>query len=203
MYNTRSMKKYIVIFVAFVGLFLVSTQKAQARQGLIELRSTNGTTTRCLAVSMPTLANRGKYDVSVDCVDLVYPAYGDKKFYVMWANPVGGSSAQRLGSLGFGNAFFVPDYDFNSLFVTTENVENLRSPEGSIVMQGSVEPFKFLETPTTPTPTSEATMNQLQDQNVNVSATNRVATGLKRAGVISVFALIALFGLIFVITRSR
>jgi hypothetical protein len=108
-----------------------------------------------------------------------------------------------LGELGVGKAEFQTKDAFSSLFVTVEHDSNPRSPSGMTVMKGAVQNITFLERPTTPTPTPEGQPTQVEQKNQSQSTSDKLITGLKRAGLVSALAIIALIGLVFVLTRPR
>ena len=201
------MKKILLFSITVLlagGLFLLSGNKAYASEGTFELRSTNSNTYRCFAASiqMQNLV----YTVTVSCRDLLYPAENTIFSYIMWANPNDGSKPVKLGALGFGRAQVSVKQEYSSLFVTTEANPNTKDPAGTVVMKGSIRPLTFLEKPTSPTPTSIAAGGVQEGQPTPTSKPSlrdRLVLGLKRAGLASGLALVAIIGLVFVLTRPK
>jgi hypothetical protein len=202
------LNKIIISIFTFVGLALFLTRSVEASEGTFELGSTTGKNYRCFAASLLI----EKFSILVVCKDLVYPSGS----YVLWANPTDNSKPIRLGVLGYGRKSFSAGRSFSSLFVTLEANPNIKSPTGTRVMQGSINPITFLNQPTTPTPTpekedqepdkpGEQKEDEKEDKGEDKKPTTRekLVTALKRAGIAALFALVALVGLIFVITRSR
>lgn len=191
----------IAIFI-FMALISFGASAAKASQGLAELRSTTGEEYRCFVSSM--IMQDLKFTLLISCVNLLYPADENIFRYALWANPLEGGNPVFLGDLGLGKATFRIDRPFSSLFVTTEPPGTKR-PEGRVVMRGGIEPIGFLERQTTPTPTpegEEAAPEEVQEEE-NLTTREKLVLALRRAGVVAFVALIALIGLVFVITRSR
>ncbi len=190
----------------FLILSLLKPQNTYASIGTIELRSTSASQDyRCYASSLIKVNN--KYDVAVNCVNLIFPANPPEvSYYILWSTPLSGKGPVKVGDLGKGIATFEIQDPFSSLFVTLETNPGVRSPSKTIVMNGGVNPIKFLQIPTTPTPTPEVQAGQ-QNQNAantaNLSTKDKLLLALQRAGIAAVIALVAIVGLIFVVTRSR
>lgn len=124
----------------------------------------------------------------------------------MWATPADGGKQIKLGPLGFGKGSFQTNKPFTQLFVTVEKNKQAVSPSGPIVMSGSLEKIDFLEESPTPTPKGfreEEVEKPKEEEKKPLSTREKLAIGLKRAGIIALFALIALIGLIFAVTRAR
>jgi len=144
------------------------------------------------------------YNMLVSCRDLLYPADTTLFTYVLWGVPTAGGEPFKLGALGFGKADFTTKTPFTVLFVTAETDERVGSPSGDIVMQGSSQPITFLDKPTTPTPAPSGKLSPTPTVTIEKLTTQqRLLLGLKRAGLISLLALVAVIGLVFVVTRSR
>jgi len=202
------MKKVFAFgLLAFVAFLIFSVKEVAASDGLIELRSTNGNNYRCFVASLKMQDNA--YRVLVSCRNLIYPANDSVFNYILWANPVKNGQAFKLGALGLGRASFSTKTAFSNLFVTTESSSKTKTPEGQVVMRGSVTPITFLEEVTTPTPTSEEEISPEEQKETptetpaQLSTRERLVLGLRRAGIVSLLALVAIIGLVFVITRSR
>lgn len=208
-YLTKLFKLSFVLVFALLFLHL-GNGRALASEGIFELRATTNENYRCFVVSLQNQNNQ--FQILVSCRDLIYPAEGDIFSYILWARPVDGDGPVKLGPLEFGKVQFKVDRAFSNLFVTTEQEKRTREPQGNLVMTGSLQPIEFLERPASPTPTPEedgengeevvevAPEEEVQEQ---MSTKEKLIVGLKRAGIIAGFALVALIGLIFVITRMR
>ena len=207
----KSILKYIFLVTGLLITFaLFKPQSASANVGIIELRPTNNEDYRCYAHSL--LTGNNKYDIAVNCVNLVFPIDPPQiSTYVVWATPTAGRNKNqpiRLGDLGKGIARYEIVDSFTELYVTVENNGGVRNPSSNVVMRGSVEPITFLERPTSPTPTPEV---KETDKNGTAKKTDtstlttrqKLLLALKRAGIAAVIALVAIVGLIFVVTRSR
>lgn len=201
------MKKLLSFFTSIVILFLVSSS-AYASEGTYELRSTDSNKYKCFAASLQM--QNLSYKVIFSCRNIVFPVDETIYSYILWTNPQDGSKAVKLGSIGLGRGEFLTKVGFSSLFITAEQNPGVKEPTGKVVMKGSIKPITFLEkdvvseTKTTDkdtdtsedetTPTPEAQQSSVRD---------RLLTGLKRAGLASGLALVAILGLVFVLTRPR
>jgi len=207
------MKKIIIVTVStilsFVFLFSV-VNKVKASEGTFELESTTRDSFRCFAASL-LLENR-KYKVIITCRNLIYPPNEELFSYMLWANSASDDKNIKLGSLGIGKATFDTNKSFNRLFVTIEKDKKVRNPSGEIVMTGNLQKLEFLENIQSPTPTDESIDGEEVDEETQekqdepeqpLSTREKLLTGLRRAGLIAFFALVALIGLIFVVSRSR
>lgn len=196
-------KTSTAIFLA--SAFLIScVGTSYASEGLIELRSTTSENYKCFAASLQMQSQ--EYKIPTTCRNLIYPIDSTIFHYITWATPLDGGPAVRLGALGLGKVEFRTRIPFSELFVTTERVGGTKTPQGDVVMRGSVEPIDFLQTEFEPTPTPEEIDGQpipTPEEERKLSTRDRLVLGLKRAGIISLVALVALIGLIFVITRSK
>ena len=196
-------RKLIFTIIALL-FFSVIASDSLASEGTIELRSLNDKNYRCYAASLQIENN--VYNILVSCRNLLYPSDENVISYVMWATPSDGSGEIKLGALGYGKATFKTNSPFSNLFVTTELDSRVRSPNGSVVMRGNVQSIGFLtqaengiqeelqeefQPEPTPTPIKQLTTRE------------RLLVGLRRAGLVSFLALVAIIGLVFVITRSR
>jgi hypothetical protein len=196
------MKKYFFTAVLFLTLFVVLPGKANAGEGVVELRSNTIEDYRCYIFSQ-RLQSRN-YAMLVGCRDLIYPPGDNLNVYALWSNPADGSNPVKIGELGFGRMQFSTSKAFSSLFVTTE-ARNYRTPSERVVMRGNLSSIDFLDRPAPPTPTPEPERIDeiIDDEEEPLSTRQRLALGLRRAGLVALVALVALIGLIFVITRSR
>jgi hypothetical protein len=205
------MKKIIFTTFFSISLFLFSVVSVKASEGVFYLRPTNKEAYRCWAASlyMPT----SKYRLLVGCVDLIYPPQFPQlyKSYVLWSVPTAGGKAVRLGELAGGKAQFEVQKSFSSLFVTVEPNATPLAPSKNIVMQGSLEPIVFLQKPTSPTPSPKPEVTTVKSTNETTSpqevssmtTKDKLILALRRAGIAAGVALVAIIGLIFVVSKSR
>jgi hypothetical protein len=204
------MRKLLILsastLLSFVFLFVVAG-KVMASEGTFEMESTTRDNFRCFAASL-LLENR-KYKIIITCRNLIYPPNEELFTYMLWANSAADDKNIKLGSLGIGKATFDTTKPFNRLFVTIEKDKRVRSPSGEIVMSGNLKKLEFLENIQSPTPTTEAEGDEVEEEVASdepeqpLSTRDKLLTGLRRAGLIAFFALVALIGLIFVVSRSR
>ncbi|OGM25117.1 hypothetical protein A2962_02335 [Candidatus Woesebacteria bacterium RIFCSPLOWO2_01_FULL_39_61] len=199
----------ILVILASTTLLFLFKNKVLASDGTVELRSTQGTDSRCFAASL--LMEDLAYTILVSCRDLIYPGEFGLINYALWAQPTDGTSTVFLGLLGYGKSTVRIAKPFNSLFVTIESQIGA-TPTGRVVMRGNVSPVTFLDRPTTATPTpgeetkqgEEQTQEGEQEQEQQPQSTrDKLFLALRRAGIAALIALVALIGLIFVVTRAR
>lgn len=139
------MKKLFLgsIFVVFLCLFLAVNQ-TWGNEGNVQLENTINTDQRCFAMS--TKIQNSRYNILVDCRNLVYPIGDDKSVYMLWAQPSNQSQRPaRLGALEYGKKIFSTSVPFSSLFVTLEKDSSTRNPSGDKIMEGEIIPIDFLE----------------------------------------------------------
>lgn len=203
--------KLTFLFGTLILLFFI-TDKVIASEGHIQLKSTTGEDYFCRASSyrMQNL----EYRIPFSCRSLIYPA-GENIFnYLMWATPKDGGKTIKLGVLGLGKGEFKTKTSFRELFVTTESKKDVKTPSGSVVMRGNVESWESLESQTTPTPIpspepteeqkdGEEQKDQTPETTEQLTTRQKLVLALKRAGIAALFALVALIGIIFVVSRSR
>ena len=195
---TKRIKFTIYFFAFVVSLFLLS-KEVIASEGTVELRSTTDKDYRCFAASL--LMPSASYNIIVSCRDLLYPPQPDLFTYIMWAQPLDGSTQVKLGELGIGKASFETKEAFSSLFVTTERNRGARRPEGQVVMRGNIESLTFLDNPQPPTPT--LTSAETKPEQEELTTGQKLMLALKRAGIVILLALAATIGLVFVLTRPK
>lgn len=206
---TKIFKLTICGLVLFIVSHLVNPLSVFASEGTLELKSTGNEPYRCYAASIRML--EPEYRILFTCKFILYPAEENVFNYVVWAAPLDGKKAVKLGLIGQGRGEYKTKTAFSSLFVTTELSKDAKTPTGRVVMRGNVSPIQFLEEAREyePTPT---TSQVISDKNVTPSITQdattqttkeKLLTAFKRAGVAALVAIVALVGLIFVITRSR
>jgi len=203
------MKKILIILTSTIlslVMFFVLVKKVSASEGTFELESNTRDNFRCFAASL-LLENR-KYKVIITCRNLLYPPNEELFSYILWANSFTDNKQVKLGSLGIGKATFDTNKPFNHLYVTVEKDKKAKSPSGTIVMQGDLQKLSFLENIQSPTPTEEVDEEEImkdetQKEEQPLSTKDKLLTGLRRAGLIAFVALVALIGLIFVVSRAR
>lgn len=200
----------IPILIILLTLLFSFTKKANASEGIFELKSITDQPTRCFATSF--LFENRKYKIILGCRDLIYPPEADLFTYVLWASPIEGGKDLRLGTLGFGKGLYETTRAFNKLFVTIEQKKQITKPSNNIVMRGNLEKIDFLENSPTPTPTPKVTELEKEidkeskekiPEQKPLTTRQKLVIGLKRAGIVAFLALIVLTGLIFVVTRAR
>lgn len=197
----------LLILFAFITSFFYFAKQTIASEGTAELVSITNEPTKCYAASL-RMQNL-EYRILYSCRYLIYPVDETIFNYVMWATPKDGSKTIKLGTLGLGKGEFKTKTPFTALFVTTESKKDTKTPTGQVVLRGNVEPIKFLEEELTPTPTpseeeEQATESEAEEETTKAMTTkDKLVLALKRAGIAALFALVALIGVIFVVSRSR
>ncbi len=206
--NLTILTSFLLTFLLLILVSIANPQKTYANVGQANIRSTTSEDYRCWAASgiMPDKS----YEVIVNCANLIYPPLPPEvSSYVLWGTPTTGKGVIKLGDLAKGEARFQVKQAFTSLFVTIEPNANVKTPGSNLIMKGAVEPISFLQRPTTPTPTLEPAKTGTTDTAKKASDTGNLSTkdklllALRRAGIAAIIALVAIVGLIFVVTRSR
>lgn len=198
--------KLISFLSVFAFLALIAPENASASRGTVDLRSTNNADYRCFASSL--VMQNNKYDVAINCVNVTFPINPPEiSTYVVWVDPVAGRGPVRLGDLQKGVVRFEVQQAFTRLYITEEANAGVRAPSANVVMSGQVEPIDFLERETSPTPTTEVSAAEEADNGETdtsqLSTREKLMLALRRAGIAAIIALIAIVGLVFVVTRSR
>lgn len=187
---------------------LMLSGAVNASEGLVEMTNRVNQDARCFAASV--LMQDLNYKVLVSCRDIVYPGGSNIINYIVWANPVSGSSAVRLGSLNLGKVEFRTKQAFSSLFVTVEKTSNVRAPEGQVVMQGSLQSIKLLDgnqpvRTGSPTPTpkgqTESPMPTIEGE---PTPTPQPRSGIARfitGGILSVLGIAGIIFIVFILTK--
>lgn len=177
---------------------IVGTKPVVASEGTFELRNQVGDSARCFATSilMPNL----EYEILVSCRDILYPGGTEVFSYVTWANPVDGSSPVKLGTLDLGKVQFSTKKAFGSLYVTKEVDAKVRAPQGSVVMQGSLQRIAILDNPNA----VSAEKPELGNPEASSTPTPKSSplNVLRIGGAVAFVLLVLIVGLIFVITRG-
>jgi len=201
----KKITSVLVLFLISLALSVV-VSKVRASEGTIELDSVTGAPYRCFAASIRMQSL--EYRIPTTCVNLIYPADENIFNYVLWATPVTGGNPVKLGTLGLGRGEYKTKTSFSNLFVTTESNKDTKTPAGRVVMRGDVNEILFLKEAVTPTPEDEEEITPTEGEEETVepetlTTRQKLGLALRRAGIAALFALVALIGLIFVITRSR
>ncbi|KKQ52269.1 hypothetical protein A2865_02355 [Candidatus Woesebacteria bacterium RIFCSPHIGHO2_01_FULL_39_17] len=200
------LRHYLIFSLTIAGLFFLA-EKVRASEGTVELRSTTVEPYRCWAASV-RMQNQ-EYRIPFTCKYLIYPADENIFNYVVWATPKEGGNPIKLGTLGLGKGEFKTKKSFTGLFVTTEMSKETKTPQGQTVMKGEIKEVEFLEEAATPTPTpaeEEEAVSEEEKVEAPVQALStrqKLLLALRRAGIAALVALVAIIGLIFVVTRSR
>lgn len=186
------------LFALAFLLFFLFAVPANASEGPFVLRNTVGDAARCEGGSI--LMQDRNYNIYVSCRDISYPGGTDVFSYVVWGVPSAGGNHFRLGTLDLGKVTFKTKTAFSSLYVTKEEDEKARSPQGPVIMQGTVGRFETLDgTPTTPV------VSELGTPTPSPIATPQPRNLGRIFAAGGVLAFIAIFGVIlviFVITRK-
>jgi len=207
MVSKKTILRSLLLFSLIFFLFAISNpKKVSANVGTIELRSSTSEDYRCFASSL--IMPDKSYEVGINCANLIFPPLPpDISSYVVWATPVSGKGAIKLGDLGKGEGRYQVKQPFTSLYVTLEPNANVRTPGKNIIMTGGLEQISFLQRPTSPTPTLEANKGSTENPKTTTSSTlstkDKILLALRRAGIAAIIALVAIVGLIYLVTRSR
>jgi hypothetical protein len=199
--------KYLlgVFFSSF--LLFSAVNISSASEGTFELRSTDSNKYKCFAASLQM--QNLNYKIIISCRNIVFPIDETIYSYILWANPKDGGDIFKIGTIGLGRGEYALKPAFTSLFVTAEQNPSVKIPTGKVVMKGSIKPITFLEKEVTISEeeegaeTGDAKTPTSTPETQKVSVRDRLLTGLKRAGLASGLALIAILGLVFVLTRPR
>lgn len=197
--------KKISGLVIFFSLLFFSFKIASASEGTFELRSTDTNKYKCFAASLQM--QNLSYQVLISCRNIIFPVDDTIFTYILWANPKDGGNALKLGSIGLGRGEYTVKTAFTSLFITAEQNGGVKAPAGKVVMRGSIKPVSFLEKEITANNNNETVKNEeeqvAEPTPTKTSVRDRLLTGIKRAGLASGLALIAILGLVFVLTRPK
>ena len=194
------MRKILFSIGLMIAAFSFLASPSRASEGTAELKSIKGETMRCFATSI--LMENYEYQVSLSCRDLIYPPKPDAFSYILWATPTQNDKPLNIGELGIGKGNFETKTAFTKLFVTIESDRRTKTPQGEIVMEGSIQSISFLDkqeeiktsaeqakiTPTaspTPTPTTSSARNILG----KILGTGAIILGLVLVVVIVVYFL--------------
>lgn len=190
----------IAFLLGFSAIFALNPGSIHASEGKFHFKNTVNEDSQCFALSV--LMDNLNYNLLVTCRELTYPGGTEVFRYVVWANPIEGGNAFRLGELGVGKAEFSTKTAFSSLFVTREREKNARTPSGPVVMQANFQRIIELDGPSTSVDEPElgepeATMTPLPTTRPTSSITRVLATG----GIITFLILFAVIAVVFFITR--
>lgn len=186
---------------------LLQAPRAEASEGIVQLKNINGSNMRCFAMS--TLLNRSSsYQLIIQCRNLIYPVEPEGMFYILWDNPiVKDPKPIRIGDLEFGKGSFNVGDPFSSLFITKEKTQSPNEPSNNKVMEGAIESILFLDTEPTPTlipsPTIRPPMAIEPTAKITqiVTPTPQLQKGVNFSTVIItviiIIAIIFIFGIVF------
>jgi hypothetical protein len=198
------MKLFMKSFVVSLLLLILSYKLVSATEGTFELRSTDTNNYKCFAASLQM--QDLNYTILLSCRNLIFPLDETIYSYILWANPEGGGNAFKLGSINLGRGQYKVKPPFTSLFITAEQNPGVKNPTGKVVMKGSIKPITFLEKEVSPVEeTSEngGTTTPTPTPQTQTSIRDRILSGLKRAGLATGLALVAILGLVFILTRPK
>lgn len=194
------------IIIPLLTMFLYIPQ-AEASNGVVELGSTNGSSTRCFALS--TSVNRSNnFQVLIRCRNLIYPVEPTGMFYILWSNPIGlGNDSKPVlaGDMGFGDVSFNIQNSFSGLFITKEQAQSPSQPSNQRIMEGSIKPLPFLEKEPTPTripsPTikPQPTIEPIRGKTQQVTPTPQPKGGITFFSVMQVIGILVIFVFVFTI----
>jgi hypothetical protein len=137
------MRKVVGILITSLVIFVLSSTKALASEGIVELRNVIGGDSRCFATSV--LMPDFQYTILITCRDLIYPVSPEFLSYGVWATPTDGGNPVKLGELSLGKVEFRTKNAFSNIFVTQEHDSSVRTPGGALVMRGSVQQIPLLK----------------------------------------------------------
>lgn len=202
--------KRIISFLIVAFAFVLLAKNASASEGLVELRNTQGEDARCFASSI--LMSDQNYSILVSCRDILYPGGTEIFNYVVWANPVSGGNAFRLGTLNLGKVSFKTKTAFSSMFVTKEKNNNPSSPSSDVVMRGTLRPIAILESKKLNVPTVTPGTNQPEmvppspgEELVSPTPAPTVSSGIAKfltGGILAIFGIAGIIFLLFIITKK-
>jgi len=190
--------KLKLILGALLVLFLVSTRSAEASEGPFILRNMVGEASRCEGGSV--LMQDRNYNIYISCRDITYPGGTDVFSYVVWGVPADGGGHFRLGTIGLGKVAFKTKTAFSSLYVTKEEDEGTRSPQGPVIMQGSVGRFETLDGPA-PTP-GIGELESPTPSPITTPAPRNLGRIFAAGGILAFIAIFGVILVIFVVTRK-
>lgn len=200
---TKKITQLLTVAASTIAFLFLNAVFAYASEGTVELRSTIGQESRCLATSV--LMTDFNYSVIVSCRGLTYPPAVDMFSYVLWAIAIKDGKPVKLGEVGVGKVEFRTPAAFSNLFITKELNNTVKSPSEATVMQGNVQPIGFLEEPTAPTSAIEKPSPTLTPK--IATQTEELASRIRRTFLTLFIALFALgavaFALISTIRRLR
>lgn len=192
----------MLLFASFMQVTSV-----EAAEGVAELGSVNGSTSRCFVMS--TIVDRSNnYLLQVLCRDLIYPIEPKGLFYILWANPIAlGKDIKpiRVGDIEFGRKSFNLGNEFSSLFITKEQTQSPDQPSNDKVMEGTVKSISFLDREPTPTIIPSPTIKQSPTTGPSTTITQAVTpTPQPKSGgtILNIMKILGIFILIVFILAS-
>ncbi len=191
----------IVLTTLFGVLLLIAAPKALASEGDFDLTNKIGTDATCSGWGQ--FMQDLRYHMLISCRNITYPGGVEVVNYVLWATPLSGGNAVRIGELGLGKGQFTTKDAYSSLFVTIERDKGVRTPTGQVVMQGNVTARPNLVGKGTTQPTGQNT-TPTGAPTASPIATAKPQSGIARfltGGIIAFIALFAIIFVLFIITR--
>ena len=184
-------------------ILFISVSKVSASEGTFELRNRVGESARCYATSV--LMQDRNYNVLISCRDILYPGGTNVFEYVIWATPLEGGNPFRLGTVDLGKILYKTKTPFSSIFVTKEEDDRPRSPQGPTVMAGNLEIITFLDNPTTAdlNPTNELGEPEVTPEPTETPSRGGIGRIIAAGGVLAFIAIFGLVLVLFVISRRR
>lgn len=192
----------ILLTTTFSVLFLLSAQKALASEGDFDLKNRIGTSATCSGWGQ--FMQDLKYHLLISCRNITYPGGVEVVNYVLWATPLSGGNAVRIGELGLGKGQFTTKEAYSTLFVTIERDKGVRTPTGQVVMQGPITARPNLVSNATPEPAGQQPNPTEGAPTATPIATARPQSGIARfvtGGIVAFIALFAVIFVLFIITR--
>lgn len=196
-------KRSLLLATLLLTAIAFFPSKSFASEGFVELTNRVGEDARCWAPSV--LMQDQNYNILVSCRDIIYPGGVEVFDYVMWARPLSGGDPVRLGAIELGKKSFRTSTAYNALFVTKERSANPRTPEGPIVMQGTIQSIQLLDGSTTPRPTAapgQSIAPEASDEPVVTPAPQGGVARFLAGGVITILGIAGLLFVIFIVMRK-
>lgn len=196
-------RKSLLLGALLLFAMSFSPSNTFASEGFVELTNRVGEDARCWAPSV--LMQDQNYNVLVSCRDIIYPGGVEVFDYVMWARPSAGGDPVRLGAIELGKKSFRTSTAYNALFVTKERSANPRSPEGPIVMQGTIQQVQLLDGSTTPRPTSAPGQSIAPEESGEPIVTPAPQGGVARflaGGIVTILGIAGILFVIFIVMRK-
>lgn len=188
------------LFVA--GLFLALTFSAasmvEASEGQTILTNRVGESSTCWVGSV-VMAN-DNYTLLFSCRNITYPGGTEVFSYILWSNPANGGNPIKLGQVGFGKGEYKTNTAFTSLFVTKEPSSSVRTPSGTIIMQGNVQQLPLPSNGSNTAPTQTEAGVPTEAPVVTPQPRSGIAKFLT-SGILAVLGIAGIIFVVFIITK--